>query len=612
MHVRRPRAPRALAVLGALAVLAGSAATATAANPTHVLVPIGSDYQAPTMQRFAKAAAGQDTSGHVLLLVLPITYSRNAYQSANGERQQNLTLAGARGGLLADACTVVKAPAQTCEVKVVPVLVRDDAYLQSNVDYFTPDVDGVFILGGDQTVAMQVVAGTPVEQALAAAYARGAAVGGNSAGDAVQSVNMINGFTAGYDEATEMRQGAVDVWTYSGAGDDTRGLIFGLQDWIDEQHIYELGRFGRALNVSMATGLPILGMDAATGGPVYDEKTLTDVVGFTSGAVIDPGTWGATGTWAGPNANLSVRRVATHLIPPGGYGFDLAARRPTVNGAAQAAPSIAGRTYPSLSTPAGAGTVLVSGGIVGATPGIVSSRFVAASGGAAARIVVLAAGYPKSTDAQADAKALAAALQPGVSAQVGWVVLDGKTDQNAAAALVANATGILLTAPDQSRVIGALGAQSKVVSAIRSRWTKGATLLADNAAAAALGARMVADPPPGSDIDTESSEDFLAAGATVTSGLGWLGGATIEPRLLPDRHWGQLWHLVADRPAALAVGVDAGTALEVRGNSAAVRGAGVAVVLDGRKGTFGVGSNGAIAARWVVLDSFVDGETLAP
>ena len=123
-----------------------------------------------------------------------------------------------------DACNAVKASTQTCDARLVPVLIRPDAYLDSNLAYFTPDVDGMYVLGGDQTVAMQVVAGTPVETAMADAYARGAVFGGNSAGDAVQSRNMINGYTQGNGYTESLRKGAVDVWTDDGAGDLTRGL----------------------------------------------------------------------------------------------------------------------------------------------------------------------------------------------------------------------------------------------------------------------------------------------------------------------------------------------------------------------------------------------------
>jgi hypothetical protein len=34
------------------------------------------------------------------------------------------------------------------------------------------------------------------------------------------------------------------------------------------------------------------------------------------------------------------------------------------------------------------------------------------------------------------------------------------------------------------------------------------------------------------------------------------------------------------------------------------------VALDGRQGSFGVGANGALAARWVILDTFVGGQAI--
>jgi hypothetical protein len=36
------------------------------------------------------------------------------------------------------------------------------------------------------------------------------------------------------------------------------------------------------------------------------------------------------------------------------------------------------------------------------------------------------------------------------------------------------------------------------------------------------------------------------------------------------------------------------------------------VVLDGRYGEFGTGTNGAVSARWVLLDSYVDGDSVLP
>ncbi len=190
--VRRLIVAATVCGLTAVSLAAGETAGASP-TPTRTLVPIGSDYQPVPLERFAQAAAERDTSGRVVLLVLPITYSLNATTSKNGERQRNLTLAAMRTQMVEDACNAIRSPQQTCDAQLVPVLTRSDAFLDSNVAFFTDDVDGMFILGGDQTVAMGVVADTPIEEQMAAAYERGAVVSGTSAGDAVQSVNMING-----------------------------------------------------------------------------------------------------------------------------------------------------------------------------------------------------------------------------------------------------------------------------------------------------------------------------------------------------------------------------------------------------------------------------------
>ena len=286
--------------------------------------------------------------------------------------------------------------------------------------------------------------------------------------------------------------------------------------------------------------------------------------------------------------------------------------RPSLNGNAPIAPSLSGRTYPAFRTSATAGSLFLAGGL-GVTPsGSAVQSFVARAGGGGARIVVLAAGYAKATDAAAAVKSIATSLQPGVVVPVRGIVLDGKTDVAATTAAIAGATGIYVTAPDPSRVIAGLQVKPTVLAAIQSRWTSGAaTLLADDAAAAALGPWFASDPLP-ADIEAAGPEDLLSGGVTVSPGLGWVGGLMVTPRLLPDQRWGQVFQSIAAHPAIVGIGVDAGTALEVKAGIATSRGASAAVVLDGRKATFGTGANGAIAARWVLLESFYDGQTLAP
>ena len=274
----------------AAGLLVGVQAPAAIALPTTTLVPIGSDYQPDTLQLFAREAAHHSSNADVHILVIPITYSLSADSTTKSERKKNLTLADNRRGQVEAACNVVKAAGQTCRAQLVPVLIRDDAEAFNPAGYFEPDLDGMFVLGGDQTVAMNIVHDTPLEDAMKAAFEAGAALGGNSAGDAVQSRDMINGYYGSNGPAESMREGAVQVCydTPPPATDCQGGLRFGFPNLITDQHVFEYGRTGRSLNVSLETGKPVLGMDAATGGVVTDYATLRDITGDTLGYVDRP------------------------------------------------------------------------------------------------------------------------------------------------------------------------------------------------------------------------------------------------------------------------------------------------------------------------------------
>jgi cyanophycinase-like exopeptidase len=603
---------RSLGLGLATAALVGVQATgALAADPpTRTLVPIGSDYQPDTLQLFAREAAERtsSTNADVHILVLPITYSLSADGTTKSERKKNLTFADNRRGQVEAACIAVKAPSQTCTVQLVPVLVRSDAVGFDPAPYFEPDLDGMYILGGDQTVAMNLLHDTPLEAAMTDAFEAGAVVSGNSAGDAVQSRDMINGYYGDNGPAESMREGAVQVCHDSGPTDCEGGLPFGFPNLITDQHVFEYGRTGRSLNVALETGKPVLGMDAATGAVVTDYLHLRDVTGDTLGYVVDPGAYDATATWAGPNETLAMRNVALHLLPEGS-GFEFGTMTPSPDGTPIAKPDIAGRGYPAFATGVDAGPLFLSGAFLGDPAGAVGQSFVTAAGGSTARIVVLAAGYGKSGTAQADAKAIRDALAPSV-ASVSWFALDSRTKTADAVAAIGGATGIVVTGQDRSLVMGQLLA-SDAWTAARARWTDGdAALLMDDAAAAAAGAQLVAE-PNAADVEGGAIEDAL--GVTTGPGLGLVSGLSVEPRLLPDQLWPQLFQLAkASGTRAVAAGIDVLTAIRVDGGSASTVGDSAAVIVDGRQATWTTGGNGAIGGAWVLVDSFVDGQAVAP
>ena len=592
-------------------LMAGLNVQSVQADPTpgHTYVPIGSGYASDTLQLFAREAAQHDTDGTVEILVIPITFATDAFNITNGERQKNLTLADNRRGLVESACNAVKLPNQTCHAVLAPVLVRDDAFLQSNLNLFPAELDGMYILGGDQTIAMQVVANTPFEVKMANAFNAGAVVSGNSAGAAVESLNMIGGYTGNNGPENGFQQGSVDLWFPGGSDPNRRGLSFGATSVVFDQHEFQRGRIARLINTGFTTGLLGIGADADTGMVITNEDTLTDVTGATSVIVIDQFTYNATGQFAGPTNSLAIHGVTTHLIPPGDFGYDLTHRRPLVNGNPLPAPSVAGRSFDALHLPSSYGPLILAGDLSTDRAGSAAQRFVALSGGSNARLLVLTLGYAKNTDAQANAKAFASALQPLVTNTVQWFAVDSK-NQAAVQSAIANATGVLVTAPDQSRVMNAFAGLS---STLRNAWAGGKVVLADNAVAAALGQAMSTDPTPtSSGLEGDSMEDFLFSGVTIQPGLNWIPGVAVEPRMVIDRHWGRAYNHLYRNHALLGLGVDRDTAIEFTATGAKVWGRNTVVVFDGRYATYGLGTNDALSARYLLLDTYVEGDSLLP
>jgi cyanophycinase len=581
------------------------------AGTVHTYVPIGSGYSSYTLQLFARQAVQHDTDGTVEILVIPITYATNAYNISNGERQKNLDLANNRRGQIETACNAVKLANQTCHAVLAPVLVRDDAFLQSNLDLFPAELDGMYILGGDQTIAMLVVANTPFEASMAAAFNAGTVVSGNSAGAAVQSLNMIGGYTGNNGPENGFQQGSVDLWRPDGSDPDRRGLSFGMTSAVLDQHEFQRGRIARLINTSFTTGLLGIGMDADTGAVITNEDTLTDVTGATATIIIDLQTYHASGHFAGPTNSLAIHGLTTHLIPPGGFGYDITHLRPLVDGHPLPAPTITGRSFDSLHLPSASyGPLILSGDLRSDLSGSVTQRFVALSGGNNARLVVLTLGYAKNTDSQADAKAFASALQPLVTNPVQWFVVDSKANQSAIQSAITGATGILVTAPDQSLVMNAF---ASVSSALRSAWAGGKTVLADNAAAAALGQAVSTDATPtSSSLEGDSMEDFLLSGVSIQPGLNWIPGVAVEPRMVMDRHWGRVYNHLYRNHNLLGLGIDVNTAIEFTVTGTKVWGKNTVVVFDGRYGTYALGTNGALSERYILLDTYVEGEAIMP
>jgi cyanophycinase-like exopeptidase len=177
---------------------------------------------------------------------------------------------------------------------------------------------------------------------------------------------------------------------------------------------------------------------------------------------------------------------------------------------------------------------------------------------------------------------------------------------------LAGAAGVLFIGSDQSALAPAL-ADPNFAALVRYALANAPVVLTDRAMTAAMGDWYVANPDPtATNVEGLAIAAFRAGDANVQPGLGIVPGFAFEPRLTLDQRWGRLYGLAAAHHDTIAVGVSEMTALVLDGNGATVVGQRSVVALDGRGAMFATGTNGAIAAFDVLLDTFAPGDRVAP
>lgn len=197
------------------------------------------------------------------------------------------------------------------DVEVLDIKTRDDA---SRPDYaeIAAEARGIFFSGGDQNRVTRALLDTPVGAAIADAFARGAVIGGTSAGTACQSALMITG----EGDFSVVRANSVELVPGFGF---FRGVIV-------DQHAIARQRSNRLISVILEhPGLLGVGIDEDTAVWVRPDDTFV-VMGSGSVLVLDASK--ATITRApGEDGKdlLGVRGLGVHVLVPG-EGFDLGAR----------------------------------------------------------------------------------------------------------------------------------------------------------------------------------------------------------------------------------------------------------------------------------------------
>jgi cyanophycinase-like exopeptidase len=288
------------------------------------------------------------------------------------------------------------------------------------------------------------------------------------------------------------------------------------------------------------------------------------------------------------------------LAPAGETGdappFDLAARRHWL--AAPAA--LVERAYDRLALPPAAGPLILAGGLADDLPGNpVIAQFVQLSGGAQARILVVAAGYASPDEARLAGERYAAAL--GAPADVLAISAEQTGEINAPGGF----SGILFAANDAAALEGVIGR----LDFIQQSWRSGIPLLADGAAAAALGAFYANSPLPAEDEAAQSAarQAVLDGRVALREGLRFVD-VLVEPGLLARPRWGRLIALAYAHPDRLAMGLAEGAALQITPSGARLLGRNGLFVLDLSQAMLTLGSNQAYAFANGLMDVFAPGE----
>jgi cyanophycinase len=594
------------------------------ARPVSSFVPIGADYQPATLTLFLQQALAHDRDGEVQIRVLLPPFSTDSTAISPEDRALNLEDAQVRADNLQVACDALVAPPTTCAVSIPDIQIRSDAQAADKVAQFALGVDGVYALGGDQVIAMEIIAGTPLETALEVLHRDGVPLGGNSAGCAIQGRYMIAGLTGDNFAWDGLERGAVDL-AYGAVNSVRRGLRFGIDRAIIEQHALQRGRLIRSLQaVQQSPAAKIgLGPDWRTGVLIRNYTEVLGTAGLSSAFVIDQETFGAAAgaAYRGDRQSLSLRNVALHLLAAGDHGYDLAAQRPTLRGQLQRRiPQVRRRTFELLRAAPHAGPLFIAGDLLDADAivpvalGAVFDELVTAAQAAGGKVVLLAVGDDAATAAELVVLQAAMAAR---SLSVTVVTLTSATDPAAVAPQLAAAGTIYVTAEDQP----AVAALIDKLAALRLErlHAAGKVLLFDNAAAAAVGDWMVAEATPEDRLrakEDAATPPYLASYDAIKRGLGLVRGATFEARTFYDYRFGRLIQQGYRHRGTVAFGLEREAALRIDATGATVRGPAAVIVIDPRLATrLEEGTNGAIAAFWLLLDTFTTGEkvqTAAP
>jgi cyanophycinase len=228
------------------------------------------------------------------------------------------------------------------------------------------------------------------------------------------------------------------------------------------------------------------------------------------------------------------------------------------------------------------GTILIAGG--GDLSLDIYRTFVRLAGGPNARIVVI----PTAAEGDAfpsDWIGLEPLLQAGSrSVRVLHTRSRERANDDEFVAPLERATGVWITGGRQWRLTDAY-LNTRVADEIRRVLDRGGVVGGTSAGASVLASYLVRGTPDGRGRVTEPGYDV---------GFGLLRGVAVDQHLIARRREGELVQVVQAYPQLLGIGIDEGTALVIRGDTARVEGKSVVGIYDRLRRDY------AMPYRWLV------------
>jgi cyanophycinase len=197
------------------------------------------------------------------------------------------------------------------------------------------------------------------------------------------------------------------------------------------------------------------------------------------------------------------------------------------------------------------GTVIVIGGAEDKVRDrVILARFAQLAGGPDARIAVIATASSFGLEAAERYKVIFTELGAREVYPLNTTTRAQANDEHAAS-LIAQSTGIFMTGGNQLRLSSMLGG-TRLATTIMERFREGAVVAGTSAGASAVSSHMIA---------------FGASGATpkhrmaqIAAGLGLLPGVIVDQHFQQRNRLGRLLSLIAQNPMLLGLGVDEDTA----------------------------------------------------